>query len=390
MSDRVRVLCVIGSMGAGGSERQMIGLLSHLDRTRLEPLLYTIYAEGPLLAEVPDDVPVFSFGKQYEPPRLNWPGRLHGMQVRHLANTIRQQQIDLIYDRTYHAALVAGPAAQRTRVPQVSVVVNSPESDLQTAGRFVGVKRRMLRKIYARAARVLTVSTDLQQEVVDYYGLPTQQVTAMPNGLDLARIDRLAAEACEPLEPQRFHVVCIGRLQPQKGYPVLIDAVDDLVHHRGQNSLCVHLIGDGPDGDALRSLVAERRLTDHVRFVGRLSNPYPMLRQAQLFCLPSLFEGMPNVVLEAMACRTPVLSTDCPTGPREVLDEGRLGCLIPPGDAAALADGIESALCDDGPWADRVDPARQHIEHHYDHAVRIKSVESLLLDVVGRCEAPGR
>ena len=119
-----------------------------------------------------------------------------------------------------------------------------------------------------------------------------------------------------------------------------------------------------------------------MRFLGRQANPLPLIRQADLFCLPSLFEGMPNALLEAMACRTPVLAADCPTGPREILDGGRFGCLVPPADPAALADAIEDAMLNHGRWRERVEAARRHVEEQYGPEQSLALLESLFQEAV--------
>ena len=383
MQKRIRVLCAIGSMNVGGAERQIVGLLNHLDRKRFAPALYTIYRQGPLLAEVPDDVPVFSFAEGYEPVKCYWPGRLLGMQIRHLAKTIREQQVDLLYDQAFLATLVTGPAARQTRTPQVCTVVNNPEDDLKTAGAFVPIKKRLLRKAYRNATRVVAVSDELRDKVIAFYGLPPEQVVVIPNWIDIERIDRMAKLSPPPFDDNRFHVVVACRLAPQKGQLFLLQATKDVAIRRGRKNLLVHLLGEGPDEAALKKYVTEHGLEEYVRFEGLQVNPLPFIRAAQLFCLPSLFEGMPNVLLEAMACKTPTLSSDCPTGPREALDGGRLGRLVPPGEVRPLADALEDALLNYPHWQTYVEDARRYVEDVYGPKPGLSALEPLLVRTTG-------
>ena len=384
MPDSVRILCVIGSMDVGGAERQIVGLLNHLDRERFSPMLYTIYRQGPLLAEVPEDVPIFSFADGYEPPKCYWPGRLRGMQIRHLANTIRQQRINLVYDRGFLTTLIAGPAARRTKTPQISTIVNNPEDDLQTAGTFVQIKKRLLRTAYRNATRVVTVSAELRDRSMAFYGLAPDRVAVAPNWIDIERIDRMANGDPPPFESDRFHVVVASRLASQKGQQFLVEAIHELTSRRGQKNVLVHLLGEGPDESALKRFVARHELEGYVRFEGMQVNPLPYIRAAHLLCLPSLFEGMPNVLLEAMACRTPILSSNCPTGPYEALHGGRLGRLVPPGDAMALADSIENAILNYEDWLNYVEDARRYVEETFGPKNRLPVLESLLLEAVGQ------
>ena len=146
---RTRVLFCIGSMGGGGSERQLAGILRHLDREQFEPILYTVYRQGELLDEVPEDVPVFSFGDELKVPRFNYPGRLFRMQARHMAGVIRKQKIDALYSRTYLMTLVACAAVKRAPVPWMTVEVADPKRALEdNVTRFLQIKKWMLRISY--------------------------------------------------------------------------------------------------------------------------------------------------------------------------------------------------------------------------------------------------
>jgi glycosyltransferase involved in cell wall biosynthesis len=381
MGAKIRVLCAIGSMGGGGSERQMLNLLVHLDRARFQPLLYLIYRVGELLTEVPSDVPIIAFWDHHHFPRWNYPGRIHGMQVRHLRHVLREQHTDVVYDRAMLTTLVTAPATRRAGVPRLSAIVADPHRDLEDGGRpFIAWKRRILRRGYQGAYRVITVSEELRQHAIAYYQLDPQQAVTINNPIDLQRIERFAAQGIPDLAADRFHVVCAGRLQPQKGYPFLLQAVDELVHRRDRRAIQVHLLGLGPEEDRLKRSVEARGLGNHVVFHGFQQNPFAFFRAAHLFCLPSLYEGMPNALLEAMACGTPVLATDCPSGPRELLDGGRYGRLVPPADAPALADALEDALTNYASWQVRVEPARQWVTERHSLKTAVRSLETLLIE----------
>ena len=130
--------------------------------------------------------------------------------------------------------------------------------------------------------------------------------------------------------------------------------MSELVHRRGASQILLWIVGDGPLRDQLQTQVRGSALDNHVRFEGFQPNPLPYVRNAQLHCLPSLFEGMSNALAEAMACGTPVLASDCPSGPREMLCDGRLGRLIPPADSRALADAIQDAIMNYDTWSARL------------------------------------
>lgn len=381
MCRKIRVLCAAGSMGGGGSERQMLNLLTHLDRSRFEPLLYLVYRTGELLAEVPQDVPIVAFWDHHRYPRWNYPGRIHGMHVRHLCQVLRQQQIDVVYDRALVTTLVTGPATRYAKLPRLSTIVADPRRDLEEGGgRFIFWKRRLLRRAYQQAWRVITVSEDLRQRAIAYYRLDPQRTVAVNNPIDLDRVARLAAQECPVFSPDRFHIVCAGRLQPQKGYTYLLEAIEELVHHRGHRAVEVHLLGQGPQEHLLKQFVERCKLREHVVFEGFQQNPFPCFRAADLVCLPSIYEGMPNVLLEAMSCGTPVLATDCPSGPREVLDGGRYGQLVPPANSQALADAIQDAVTDYEAWQQRAVAAVDWLTQRFRLEDAIDHLQRLLID----------
>ena len=104
-------------------------------------------------------------------------------------------------------------------------------------------------------------------------------------------------------------------MNPQKGFDFLLQAMHELVHKRGRGRARLRILGTGPLHDKLAKYINDRALKACVSLVGYRQNPLPFLKQADLFCLSSLYEGMPNALVEAMLCRVPVLATDCPSGP---------------------------------------------------------------------------
>lgn len=388
MPRKVRVLFAVGSMAGGGSERQLLGLLTHLDRSRFVPHLYLVSRSGELLPEVPPDVPVFAFeDAHWRPPLIKVPGGMHRSQIRHLADVLREQRIDVVYDRTYHMTLLTAGAVRRQPARRISVAVANPRLDFEfTAQRYRFVKRYLLRKAYRQADRVVAVSKGVRTSLVDEFGVPLDRVTVIYNFLDLDRIDRLAAAvdlAADSSDQDRFRLLAVGRLGPEKGYFDLLQAVRDLVQQRGLGQIHLRILGEGPLRESLQSYVAEHGLAEHVSLDGFQKNPYLFFSRAHLFCLTSVYEGLPNVLLEAMACRLPVLATDCPYGPREILCEGRYGRLVPPANPTAFADAVEDAVRNYPNWQAVVPAARERVETDFSPQNGLRNVEKLLCEVAG-------
>lgn len=379
---RIRVMFVVGSLAAGGSERQVLETLKVLDRNRFEPFLYSVYREGEFLSEVPVDIPLFSYWDRHDYPRINFPGLIRRRQRQDLAAHLESQQIDIIYDRNFELTLLAAAACHWRPTHRISVVSSDPQHDVtENAGRFGGLKRWYLKRAYREADRVVAVSRGVAEAVREYYGLPPEKVVTIFSSVDPQRLTRLATEFQPPFEAGRFHIVAVGRLGPPKGYRYLLHAMNELVHGRGMNQLMLWIVGDGPLRGELESLSRERKIDQHVRFTGYQANPIPYMKYAQLFCLPSLYEGMPNSLLEAIVCGTPVLASDCRSGPAEILDGGKYGRLVPPADCEALAEAIADAVANYPRWQSITAAARSSVENRYTLRSQVAALEELLTTV---------
>lgn len=383
---RLRVLFAIGSMGGGGAERQLLSLLQRIDRTRFEPLLWLCFRQGELLADVPADVPIFA---PWEAFSRSFAGQLaqrlrlgRVIRARQLARLLREQRIDVIYDRTFLITLDTAAACRLRPTPRVSACVADPATELALYGRKLpALWHRLARRAFASASRVTANSAGLRQRLVEVLDLPPGQIAVIPNGIDLAEVERRSVEFMPDWPADRWHFVTIGRIDANKGHRFVLQALADLVHQRGLRQILWHVVGQGPDVSELQTLADNLKLTDHVAWEGFQANPFPLYRASRLLVLSSLSEGLPNVLLEAMACGTPVLSTDCPSGPREILDDGRCGRLVPPGDSHALADSIADCIARPEVWQSYVAPARQRIEQAYSVEGSVSDVQSLLQQV---------
>ena len=172
-----------------------------------------------------------------------------------------------------------------------------------------------------------------------------------------------------------------GRLTHQKGHRFLIEAIDQIVHQQDLKQVQLHLLGQGELGSELKELVRALNLEDHIEFAGFINNPFPILKAADLFCLPSLYEGMPLILLEAMACGVPIVATDCPSGPRELLEDGKYGKLVTPENSGELASAITKAI-ENSAWREEVSrSAKEHVAEKYESNVTVHQLENHLLEI---------
>ena len=380
----LRVLCCSGSLEGGGSERQLWQLASQLDRKRFTPGVYLLYRRGHYIEQLPKDVSVTGFWSEFDESQRYWPGQIRRMQIRHLAKVIREQRIDVVYDRTFHMTLVTAAAASRAGVPRVSVIVSPPSADFQKSReRFRFFKKRLLTSAYRRPGCVtIAVSEEVADDAAAFYVLARSQIQVLPNPVDFEAVRAAATVPTTEIQKapveRGVRIVVVGRLSHEKGQRLALEALKCANMQRA-DPIYLDIVGDGPDRAELEQLASQLGIREQVTFHGFLSNPYPMIRDSRLLCIPSEHEGLPNVVLEAMALGTAVVATDCSGSLRTLIGNNERGILVPPGDARSLA--LEFAREGDAATesSQRRKLASDWVEKHHAMANWLGEMQSLLI-----------
>jgi glycosyltransferase involved in cell wall biosynthesis len=303
------LLVLLPSLAGGGAERVVLGLLRDLDRRRFAPTLALVRDDdNALAAEVPADIPVVA---------------LHGRRVRtalpQIVRLIWRMRPAVVLSTLSHLNLALAairpllPAHLRL-VARESVVVSEILRTYPAPRLWAWAYTRW----YGRFDVVVCQSADMRRDLHERYAIPQDRMVTIHNPVDAERIRCLAGKReREPMltpHPGSIHLVAAGRLTHQKGFDLLIDAL----------SLCndprLHLtvLGEGPQRAALEEQVRDRGLERQVVFAGFDPNPYPHFAAADAFVLSSRFEGLPNVVLEALACGTTVIALPAPGGIAEI------------------------------------------------------------------------
>ncbi len=223
-----------------------------------------------------------------------------------------------------------------------------------------------MRRLYPLASGIIAVSQGVRQDTIAVTGLPPERVHVIRNPVITPA---LATQAAEPaphawLRDKTLPVVMgMGRLTRQKDFATLLRAFAQI---QATHPSRLIVLGEGKDRDALQRLAAELGIAERVLLAGFQNNPYAWLARADLFVLSSAWEGSPNALTEALALGIPSVSTDCPSGPREILDGGRFGPLVAVGDVAAMAQAMRQVL-------DRPLPAAQLQQAVADYRAQISA-----------------
>lgn len=334
----IRVAHVIETLGIGGAERRLVSDLRWLDRTRYEHRLVYLTGADDLRPEIEAlGIPVEGLGLRSL--------RQGPAGLMRLVRLLRQWRPHVVHTQVFGADVYGRLASALSRVPLVLSTVQTVPYSRELA-RFYSRKRRMADQLTARlcAHQFVAVSDAVRQALVDEFGIPPSRVHVIPNGVDLARFfpspdERAAIRDGLGYSEDEWLMLTVGRLIPEKNQAALILAYAAAARHLPQARLLV--AGDGPLRRELEGLVAEQGLAGRVRFLGTRPDVERLYRAADLFVLPSLREGLPVSLLEAMASEVPVLASAIPQH-REVVEEGRTGWFCSPHDSESLAQAIRA------------------------------------------------
>lgn len=325
-----RIAFFLPNLAGGGAERVLVTLgLEMLDRGYAVDLVL-VEASGHLLAEA-GRLNVIDLSAQRASRALP-----------KLAAYLRRQSPALLLSSLRHTNIVAVAAKLLSR-SRTKVLVREANTASIAARHATGsrVVLSLLRPAYRLADGVIAVSEGVAADLRDNLGVPGSKITVIPNPTVTQELFDGMSESVPLLEQARADgdliVLGAGRLVEAKDFPTLLLAFQMVCRQRAATLI---ILGEGPERPKLEALAAQLGIAERVTFPGFDPNPFKYMARAHVFALSSRFEGLPNVLIQAMACGCQVVSTDCPSGPREILLDGELGQLVPVGSAAELADAI--------------------------------------------------
>lgn len=334
-----KIAVFLADLYGGGAERVMLYLARGFVDRGFEVDLVLAKAQGAYLSQIPQGVKVVNLGKRLL------------QSIPDLARYLRQEQPIALLSALEDANTIA-LWARRLAGGQTRVVVTVHNTLSREAENATELKRRLApylaRWFYPWADAIVAVSRGAADDLVRM-GLPAERIKAIYNPVI---VPEFAAKIREPLEhpwflPEQPPVILgAGRLEVQKDFATLIRAFA-LVRSRSVSlgkSARLMILGEGTERSRLEDLVRELGLENDVALPGFAANPFAYMARASAFVLSSLFEGMGIVLVEAMAAGTPVIATDCESGPAEILADGRYGKLVAVGDVEGLASAISSTL----------------------------------------------
>jgi glycosyltransferase involved in cell wall biosynthesis len=342
LTPAVRVAVAMPTFAGAGAERVSLELAAGLLDDDVDVDVVVGSDEGALRADVPPRARTFVLGH-----------RRMVLCLPALVAYLRSRRPDALISCLDHMNVLSVAAARLVR-PRAWVMVTE-HNTLSAASRHSRDLRDKVMPLlvgvaYRGADRIVAVSDGVADDLAATARLARRRIHTVYNPVGFERLEAAGSGAVDhpwlsPLSPRTGPVVlAAGRLIAQKGFPTLVRALALL-----PGDIRLVILGEGPDRPALERLVADLGLAHRVDIHGFVDNPYPYFRAADVFVLSSRWEGLPTVLIEALAFDTPIVATDCPSGPREILDGGRLGRLVPVGEPGPMAAAIAQAVASPAP-----------------------------------------
>ena len=330
----MRIAQFLPTLEGGGAERMMVQLATGFSKLGIHVDLILVKAEGVYLSQIPPEVRIIDLKSRHNL------GSLAG-----LARYLRAEKPEALLSALDLTNLIAVLAT--SIVKEKTRVILSIQSTVSLQHRSALVKRLehfLLSWIYPWADSIVAVSKGSAEDLAQYIGIDPDRICTIYNPVITPELQK---KAREPVDHPWFSddlipvVIAVGRLSKAKDYPTLFHA---FARVRQTHPARLVVLGEGEERANLEHLANKLGIASDVDMPGFTINPFAYMSKAKLYVLSSIWEGLPSAMIEAMACGCPIVSTDCQSGPNEILAGGEYGYLVPVGDSEALADAITNVL----------------------------------------------
>lgn len=364
-----RLLIVAGRLGVGGAERFTSNLIKFLDRNLYE--IHLCLGIECIQYQLPDDIVVSILDHRSE---------LHTLRTSYrLGKVIEGFQPDIILSTISQCNRWIGSAlgGKKKDILWVARIGNNPVQGGRSGWRN-RINVLLDRKAYKKADRFVLNSTCLESLFLKAHPAAAGKTVVIYNPTDFPSIlEESKKNPIRQKKPGSKVIVHAGRFHRQKRHDLLLESFSLMRKQLVDQPVELWLLGDGYLYEKIKKQITVLNVEDSVFLLGHQQNPYAILKQADVFVLCSDWEGMPNVLVEAMALRVPAVSTTCACGPEELLDDNNLGFLCPPGDKKELAEKMVLALHVKNRTA-MVSKAEAHVLKLFDYRTNMASWQQVL------------
>lgn len=343
--DPIKLLFLLPSFTFGGAERTSLNLLGGIDRNKFRICLVT----SKTMFHHFEHIGVDKFLSIEDLGIDVW---FHSLRrfihdIRKVAFVLKTEHPDLAFGMMhYPSSLLAFAKKVYNLKAKVIVSPRGPSTEYLKYFEHNFFRKAWLRWVFGffcrSADRLVVASTGMKEECVRDYQAIRENVEVIPNSIDIHDIKKKADEAIDITIPPGFSVIATaGRLEREKNMPILLKAFSEI---RKREKVKLLVIGDGSEKNSFEILSDELDIRRDVMFVGYQNNIYKFISKADIFVHTCLFEGFANVIVEAMACAVPVVAVNCPYGPRDIIEHGVNGLLVPIQSEGSLVEALSTLL----------------------------------------------
>ncbi|HXW13692.1 MAG TPA: glycosyltransferase family 4 protein [Terriglobia bacterium] len=372
----MKVLQLISSGGYYGAENMLLNLIGSSPQTISENLLAVFYNRHAPNLELYER----AIARGVTAKTVHCGGRFDWRGVQAIRQIVRAHRIDVVHTHGYKADLYGYLAARREGRPVVATCHN------WLAGGTKLAFYNFLDRIVLRRFDALGAVSDVIAEKLVSFGVQRERIRVIANGIDIRAFASASAATPDPTRAPGEHILgIIGRLDLQKGFEYLLRAVANL--RSSFPGLSLLIVGEGPDRGKIEELVSHHGLTGHVMMTGRQTDMPKIYNSFDIFVLPSLNEGLPMTLLEAMAAGKAIIATRVGAVPQVVTD-GVTGLLVEPGDVTSLKGAISQLLYDPDRCRQLGRNAQAHVMEHYSAAAMAQKYHEMYAQVLARRGGP--
>lgn len=367
---KIKILFVINSLEGGGAEKVIIKILKQINNEIFICDVALLRKKGIYINQVKENVNIYDLGVKSEKI-----GRYIPQAVKKLIDL--EKRYDLVFSLMWESNiinLIASLFSKKKRI--ISERINLIEYINRS---FPNLKRYfalLLTKLFYRKTNlIITPSYGLKNQLINFFKIKVKNVKVIPNPFDLDGIRTFSREEIDIKFP---YILFVGRLHKQKNIPLLLKALKNLK----VTDVRLLLIGEGQEKENLINFANELSISERVIFMNFQENPYKYMNKAICLVLPSYYEAFPNVLVEAMASGCPVISTDCPFGPSEIIENEKNGLLIKVNDKEGLTEALKRVISDANFRTTLIENGYKSAEK-YDIKKVIQLYEEAIIEVLG-------
>lgn len=335
----MKLAFIIPNLKGGGAEKVLSTLLNFISKnnTRYNVHLLLVKKEGRLLKTLDKNIKIFDFKKDHARKSLF-----------DIINYLNVEEPDYFISSLDYMNLISSLAYKLSNSKSKFLIWEHNNLSLhskKTISRFLSINKIFIKLFYSFPKKVIAVSNGVRDDLITNFNFSSDKIITIYNpAFDPDIITKSIEVDIDLLKIKNNYIIAVGRLARQKNYPNLIKAFKILKNNDKVKDLKLVIVGDGPEKHNIINLISSLNLSDEVFLIGYKINPFPLIKNASVYALSSNNEGFGLVLIEALALKKQIVSTDCPSGPREILNNGEFGTLVPVNDPVRLSEGLLAAL----------------------------------------------